>query len=72
MIDKIENIFEQIADAMLSEKNEISITLKTRRRVLSDIRSDEDRTKRLSFPGKSANEAWRFGEHVFTDVRDSS
>lgn len=66
MIDKIEEVFEQIADAMLNDKNEFSITLKTRRRAASKNQQrdgDEDRTKRLCFPGKTANEAWRFGKH---------
>ncbi|CZT21575.1 uncharacterized protein RCC_07439 [Ramularia collo-cygni] len=60
VIDRIENVFEQIADAMLNERKQISITLKTRLRASTDIRPDEDRMKRLSFPGKSADEAWRF------------
>lgn len=60
--DKIEDVFEQIADAMLNDKKEISITLKTRRRVPTDKQSDEDLTRTLSFPGKTENEAWRFGE----------
>lgn len=63
VIDKIEDVFEQMTDAMLNEKSEISITLKTRRRVATD-EPREDRTKRLTFPGKTANEAWRFGEIV--------
>lgn len=67
MIDKIEEVFEQIADAMLNEKNEFSITLKTRRRASRNQRRDrdEDYTKRLCFPGKTANEAWRFGKRRF-------
>lgn len=62
MIDKIEEVFEQMADAMLNEKKDIRITLKTRRQVSTDEQRDENCTKRLSFPGKNEDEAWRFCE----------
>lgn len=70
VIDKIEDVFEQVTDALLNDRNEISITLKSRKpanRSKADIEGDESdvlcRTKQISFPGKTEDEAWRFGTH---------
>ncbi|PPJ51901.1 hypothetical protein CBER1_08792 [Cercospora berteroae] len=66
VIDKIEAVFEEIADAMLHDKLEIGITLKTRPRTAllprfnTSSNGDAAPTRRLCFPGKTADEAWRF------------
>ncbi|KAK4501379.1 hypothetical protein PRZ48_007188 [Zasmidium cellare] len=58
---KIEACFEQIVDDLLNEKDEVSITLKTRKRTGS-ARDGQSTTpeRRICFPGKTAEEAWRF------------
>ncbi|CAK4016770.1 Meiotic recombination SPO11 [Lecanosticta acicola] len=54
VIDKIEDMLEPIVDAMLNEKDQYSITLRTRNRTSSSG------TRQLRFPAKTADEAWRF------------
>ncbi|KAM3417319.1 hypothetical protein BST61_g5571 [Cercospora zeina] len=66
VIDKIEAVFEEIADAMLHDKLEMGITLRTRPRTSLTANSQTGSsergapTRRLCFPGKTADEAWRF------------
>ena len=69
VIEKIEGVFEGVADALLAEQDELAITLKTRTttgaRVFSfalprDSSSGAVKIKQIRFPGKSAEEAWRF------------
>ncbi|KAF2170797.1 hypothetical protein M409DRAFT_63857 [Zasmidium cellare ATCC 36951] len=58
---KIEACFERIVDALLNEKDEISITLKSRKTNRSARDGEATSSERLiCFPGKSAEEAWRF------------
>ncbi|UJO19527.1 uncharacterized protein CLAFUR5_06652 [Fulvia fulva] len=67
-IAKIEAVFELMADAMLNDKNELSVTLKVRNSKAKNQHTSpdiDDRTKRICFPGKTADEAWRFGEITF-------
>jgi meiotic recombination protein SPO11 len=70
-ITKIEEMFEQIADDLLNENPEISVSLRTRTRYQANnvayIPQQRAITveaallmKKLSFPGKSADEAWKF------------
>lgn len=70
VIDKIEAVMEQMVDALLNDKTEISITVKTRRATSTTKSSKHanggprDATapsRTLRFPGKSEDEAWRFG-----------
>ena len=67
--EKIEEVFRQIEDALVHEKNELVIELKYRvHRItksgsaagLSPIADMVSRTRRVRFPGKTAQEAWRF------------
>ena len=64
-IANIEAVFERMADAMLNDRNELSITLKVRNSKAKGQHTssvDDGRTKRIGFPGKTEDEAWRFGE----------
>ena len=67
--EKIEEVFHQIEDALLHEKNELVIELKSRvHRTtksssvtgLSSIPDVVAKPRRVCFPGKTAQEAWRF------------
>lgn len=68
VIAKIEKIFESIADSLLNEQNSLIIPLKTRPRTkpARDKGSPEDSTRsgirNITFPNKSAREAWKFSE----------
>lgn len=65
-IAKIEDVFEQIVDALLNEKEEFSITLKSRKSAALRAAGDGQlsvRERRLCFPGKNAEQAWRFCEY---------
>jgi hypothetical protein len=70
VIDKIEEVFERVTDALLNDRNEISITLKPRRPTkesaidITDDREGDGRTRQISFPGKTEEEAWKFGTHA--------
>lgn len=59
VINKIEAVFEQMADDMLNERGELSILLETRRTRPQAVSS---RDRKISFPGKTAGEAWRFSK----------
>ncbi|KXS98678.1 hypothetical protein AC578_1264 [Pseudocercospora eumusae] len=69
VIDKIEAVMEQMVDALLNDKTEISITLKTRsatstkkssKHANAGPRNATPPSRTLRFPGKSEDEAWRF------------
>lgn len=71
VIDKIEDVFEQIADAMLNEQDEIGLTLKARTKATTGalqhphevpVHRRDTKIRRVCFPGKSAKEAWRFSK----------
>lgn len=70
VIDKIEAVLEEIVDAMLNDKLEIGITLKCRPRAgatghhTKPQDQSEMTTRRFCFPGKTADEAWRFCESL--------
>ncbi|EME42796.1 hypothetical protein DOTSEDRAFT_131971 [Dothistroma septosporum NZE10] len=50
-----------MADALLNDKNELSITLKVRNSRAKGLRASRDgRAKQICFPGKTEDEAWRF------------
>lgn len=69
-IDLIEKVLESIVDGLLNDKNEIGITLKSRRQIsrrkspsnVQMANESETPTRRLCFPGKTADDAWRFGQ----------
>lgn len=73
-LDQIEEVFEGIADALRNERHELSITLKIRaskanagNTVTVDSVSGPTvitRANRICFPGKTAEEAWRFSVFV--------
>ena len=79
--EKIEAAFEDIADALLDERNQLTITLKIRPRASNGSNSSAHhpnatyhtvKTKQVCFPGKSAEEAWRFsmnGEIILVSTR---
>ena len=76
VIDEIEGVFDQIADALLSKKDKISVTLKMRStstitsgKYLADKSfkpQAEVKTRCICYPGKSPEEAWRFGTLMWT------
>lgn len=60
VIMRIEAVFETVADALLNERADITISLTSES---SDTLQDtfvRVRKAVFSFPGKTANEAWRF------------
>ncbi|KAK3070766.1 endodeoxyribonuclease [Teratosphaeriaceae sp. CCFEE 6253] len=67
VLARIEAIFQQMADDMVNHRPEIALALHVRPRnpvrgvdVGSKAAASERKVKRLSFPGKTAKEAWRF------------
>lgn len=65
VVAQIESIFEAMADNILAERKELSITLMEHRHADSGDKRVTASTKRshsstFCFPGKSAEEAWRF------------
>ena len=60
-LDKIEAVFEQIADDMLHDKTSLSVLIKTRGKASRPgDTSTVVKEQRIAFPGKTAQEAWRF------------
>ncbi|WPH03730.1 meiosis-specific topoisomerase Spo11/meiotic recombination protein spo11 [Acrodontium crateriforme] len=59
---KIEAIFDEMLDALLHKQDQLSLTLKVRRRQRAQQHStaNEVREKQITFPGKTPEEAWRF------------
>ena len=66
VLEKIEAVFEGIADALINETEGVAIELKVRATQPVKTRSfeDEDKNRRIRFPGKTAEEAWRFSEVI--------
>ena len=67
-VAQIESVFENIADALLAERSELAITLTAHRQldpsnsIGNPQRSGRTRSTTVNFPGKSAEEAWRFSQ----------
>ncbi|KAF1346064.1 hypothetical protein BDV97DRAFT_359668 [Delphinella strobiligena] len=67
-VAQIESVFEAIADDLLAERSELAITLTAHRQLnpSDGIENSEgtDRTRftTVKFPGKTAEEAWRFSK----------
>ncbi|RFU30717.1 hypothetical protein B7463_g5621, partial [Scytalidium lignicola] len=59
VISKIEDIFESIADSIQDNKRPLEIQLKSRRRTGTNVAHNID-TRKIVFPSKSPQEAWRF------------
>ncbi|KAK1061470.1 endodeoxyribonuclease [Friedmanniomyces endolithicus] len=66
-LGQIEAVFEQIADDMIGHTRQIGISLDVRPRVpptrsstVADAITLDRKTRRLGFPGETAEEAWRF------------
>ena len=66
---KIEGIFEAMVDALLNERGQLSIALRTRPSSRSQQRDSTnaaqtyiESVQHLCFPGRTEKEAWRFGE----------
>nr|POE72755.1 meiotic recombination protein spo11-1 [Quercus suber] len=57
MISKIEAVFGHIAEDIVNERDHISITLRRRGANASTCDSN---VRQLTFPGKNAEDAWRF------------
>jgi meiotic recombination protein SPO11 len=73
VISKIENIFESITDCILDQKKELVISLRSRPKCKSsdseDSTSDansKSEIKKITFPSKSQQEAWKFSESKMT------
>lgn len=60
VIQRIEHIFQHMRDGLHRESDDIGLTLRVR--ISTADTSRNARTRRLSFPGRTAEEAWRFGE----------
>lgn len=66
-LDKIQAVFDQIDCDLLNAKSQIGVLLNVRPRLgLRDNASSEARAKRICFPGKTAEEAWRFSKSAST------
>lgn len=70
-LERIEAVFETVLDALNDERDELCLTLYKRPAVNTRGTSTElhrdavlpgVKTRRICFPGKSAEEAWRFGK----------
>ncbi len=68
-LGQIEAVFEQIADDMIGHTRQIGISLDVRPRVpptrsstVADAITLDRKTRRLGFPGETAEEAWRFSK----------
>lgn len=74
VMTKVEKIFEAMLDSLLDQSSEMAVTLRTRHKqhdeedVMHNARSY--RTRRLAFPGRSENEAWRFSTHQSISLPD--
>ena len=57
VITQIETVFETVADALLNERADVTISL-----ISNEPRDPSARTPKavFTFPGKTANDAWRF------------
>ena len=69
VLDKIESIFENMADVLLNERGDLCIELQRRFRhgklqtLMVEVDSDSaNATKRIGFPGKTEREAWEFSK----------
>ncbi len=69
VVQKIEKVFETFTDALLAKKNELAVSLKTRKKATNtsaasaaNVTYDDTSLteRRICFPGKSEDEAWRF------------
>ena len=60
VITRIEAVFETVADALLNERADITISLSSKSSDTLQDRSVRARTAIFTFPGKTANDAWRF------------
>ncbi|KAI7657753.1 DNA replication licensing factor [Hortaea werneckii] len=58
VIQRIERVFQKIRDSLHHETDDVGLTLKVR--TSTDDISRSAKTRRLSFPGRTAEEAWRF------------
>lgn len=67
-------MLERIIDGLLEDRDQLSITLKSRTRNPGQtldpnqgvIPTSTLRTKEISFPGNTVQEAWRFSETTLT------
>lgn len=60
VLQRIERIFQKICNSLLHESDDVGLTLKVR--TSTDDISRNAKRRRLNFPGRTAEEAWRFGE----------
>jgi hypothetical protein len=67
VMEKIESIFEDIADVLLYERGDMGVVLKRRTRRLHDQQrrqnvptADFEAERRIGFPGRTEKEAWEF------------
>ena len=71
VLAKIETIFEDMADVLLNERGQMSMSIRRRSKISGSHRMQEPLSeaaptveKRISFPGKTEKEAWQFSELV--------
>ncbi|KAI7216214.1 DNA topoisomerase IV, alpha subunit [Hortaea werneckii] len=58
VLQRIERIFQKICNSLHHESDDVGLTLKVR--TSTDAISRNAKTRRLNFPGRTAEEAWRF------------
>ncbi|KAI7103865.1 DNA topoisomerase IV, alpha subunit [Hortaea werneckii] len=58
VLQRIERIFQKICNSLLHESDDVGLTLKVR--TSTDDISRNAKRRRLNFPGRTAEEAWRF------------
>lgn len=73
LINRIESIFESIADCILAEGKELVIPLKSRQRQGGQVHDlltgtivdvQDTVTRDITFPGKTPHEAWKFSKYL--------
>ncbi len=76
VITKIEKVFESITDGLLHNNDELSISVKIKQSYAASGSLDGNsvepttETRKVNFPGRTANEAWRFSMACIIGIRN--
>ena len=76
IIAKVEKVFEAVIDSLLHNSDELSISIKIKKSPPASVFPAENATepiveiRKVTFPGRTAHEAWRFSTIVITGTLD--